>query len=147
MNRPILLSIVTFLSFSIISCNKNDTPPPTNTDYIIKASWKFDKAMSGGADVSGFLNACYKDNTMTFQANGTGSLDEGATKCNSGDPQTTNFTWNFSNNGSTLNVTGGIFAGQSGSFTVITLNDTQMVLEGTITTPTGPVTGQIHFKH
>ena len=147
MNRLILFTVVSFLSFSIIGCNKNDNPPPTNTDYIIKGSWKFDKAMSGGADVSGFLNTCYKDNTTTFQANGNGSLDEGATKCNAADPQTTNFTWNFTNDGSTLNVTAGIFAGQSGSFTVITLNDTQMVLQGTISTPAGPVTGQIYFKH
>ena len=147
MNKLILLAVICFLSFSFNSCDKDDSPPPTNTDYIIKAAWKFDKAMSGGADVSGFLNACYKDNVMTFQANGNGSLDEGATKCNAGDPQTTNFTWNFTNNGTTLNVTGGIFAGQSGTFTVITLNDTQLILEGTITSPTGPVTGQIHFKH
>lgn len=147
MNKLILFTVISFLSFSIINCNKNDSPAPTNTDHIIKASWKFDKAMSGGSDVSGFINACYKDNVMTFQANGNGSLDEGATKCNAADPQTTNFTWNFTNNGTTLNVTGGIFAGQSGSFTVIAIDGAQMVLQGTISSPTGPVTGQIYFKH
>jgi hypothetical protein len=147
MNKLILFPGMLFLSLTFFSCNKNDSPGPTNTDHITNSPWKFDKATSGGADVSSFVNACYKDNTMIFQANGNGSLDEGATKCNAGDPQTTNFTWNFTNNGSTLNVTGGIFAGQSGSFTVITLNETQMVLQGTISSPTGPVTGQIYFKH
>jgi len=147
MNKLILATVLCFTALFFTNCDKSDNPPPSNTDYIIKASWKFDKAMSGGADVSGFLNACYKDNTMTFQANGNGSLDEGGSKCNAADPQTTNFTWNFTNNGSTLNVTAGIFAGQSGSFTIITLNDTQMVLQGTISTPAGPVTGQIYFKH
>ena len=147
MNKLILSAALCFTTLMFSNCDKTDEAPPTNTDYITKASWKFDKAMSGGSDVSGFLNACYKDNVMTFQGNGNGSLDEGATKCNAGDPQTSNFTWNFSNNGSTLNVTGGIFAGQSGSFMVVILNDTQMILQGSISSPTGPVTGQIYFKH
>lgn len=146
MNKLILLAVVLFASSFLFSCGKDD-PAPTNTDYIIKSSWRFDKAMTGNTDVSGFVNACYKDNVMTFRANGDGTFDEGATKCNAGDPQSTNFTWNFTNNGSTLNVNAPIFAGQSGAFTVITLNDTQMVLEGTISTPSGNVTGQIHFKH
>lgn len=147
MNK-LAFSIICISTILFTACtSKEITPPPSNTDHITKSPWKFDKAMSGGADVSGFVNACYKDNTMTFLANGTGSLDEGATKCNAGDPQTVNFTWNFTNNGGTLNVTGGIFAGQSGSFTVITLNETQLVLEGTISTPSGNVTGQIYFKH
>ena len=103
--------------------------------------------MSGSTDVSGFVNACYKDNIMIFLANGNGTLDEGASKCNTSDPQTVNFTWNFTNNGTTLNVTAGIFAGQSGAFKVISLNETQMILEGTVSTPTGNVTGQIYFKH
>lgn len=147
MNKLILITAIFVSSFSVLSCNKTDNPAPTNTDYITKASWKFDKAMSGGADVSGFVNACYKDNVLTFQSNGNGLFDEGATKCNAGDPQTINYTWNFTNNGTTLNVTGNVVAGQSGSFTVINLNDTQLVLQATISTPSGPVTGQIYFKH
>jgi hypothetical protein len=147
MNKLILLTAVVFTSSFFASCDKNDSPPKSNTDYIIQGSWKFDKAISNGTDVSGFLNACYKDNTMTFVANGNGTFDEGPTKCSSGDPQTVNFTWNFTNNGTTLNVNAPIFAGQAGAFKVVTLNDTQMVLEGSITTPAGPVTGQIHFKH
>jgi len=136
-----------FTTLFFSNCDKTDEAPPTNTDYITKSSWKFDKAMSGGADVSAFVNTCYKDNTMIFQSNGNGTLDEGATKCNAADPQTANFTWNFTNNGSTLNVTGGIFAGQSGALTVVTLNDTQMILQGTFSTSSGNVTGQIYFKH
>lgn len=140
--------LFTIISFSIAiffigSCNKNDSPPPSNTDHIIRAAWKFDKATSGGFDVSSFIDNCYKDNTITFTANGNGTMDEGASKCDASDPQTVNFTWNFTNNGSTLNVTGGIIAGQSGSFTVLTLNETAMVLEATINSSTG----QIYFKH
>ena len=147
MNKLLSFSLLCFTILIFSNCNKNDNPPPSNSDYITKAAWKFDKATAGGTDVSAFINSCYKDNTMIFVANGNGTFDEGASKCNSGDPQTTNFTWNFTNNGSTLNVNAAIIAGQSGSFTVITLNDTQMVLEGTITTSSGNVTGQIYFKH
>jgi hypothetical protein len=146
MNKLILLTFC-FLAVFFSSCDKNDNPPPSNTDHITKSSWKFDKAMSGSTDVSAFINACYKDNVMTFQANGNGTLDEGATKCNAADPQSVNFTWNFTNNGGTLNVNAGIFAGQSGAFTVILINDTQLVLEGSVSTGTGSVTGQIFFKH
>lgn len=143
MKQLITLFVTTTFVLFFSSCNKNDSPPPTNTDYIIRAAWKFDKATSGGFDVSGTINACYKDNIMTFQANGNGVLDEGATKCNSGDPQTTNFTWNFTNNATTLNISATLFAGQTGSLTVLTLNETQMVLEAT--TSSGNV--QIYFKH
>lgn len=143
MNKLILFAAVLFISPFFTGCNKNDDPPKSNTDYIIQGSWKFDKATSNGSDVSGFVQACYKDNTLTFVANGNGTLDEGALKCNSGDPQSINFTWNFTNNGGTLNVNATVIAGQSGAFSVITLNDSQLVLEGMI----NGVTGQIHFKH
>jgi hypothetical protein len=147
MNKLILFTALCFTTAAFTNCDKNDNPPPSNTDHITRSAWKFDKAMSGSTDVSGFVNACYKDNVMIFLATGNGTLDEGASKCNASDPQTVNFTWNFTNNGTTLNVTAGIFAGQSGAFKVISLNETQMILEGTVSTPTGNVTGQIYFKH
>jgi hypothetical protein len=146
MNKLVLIGFF-FSTFILGSCNKNDTPDPTYTDHILRAAWKFDKAMSGGTDVSAFLNACYKDNTTTFVASGSGTLDEGATKCNSSDPQSVNFTWNFTNDGHTLNVSAGIVAGQSGAFTVIKLDETQMILEGSFSTSSGTITGQIYFKH
>ena len=143
MNKLILFAAILFLSPFFTGCNKNDNPPKSNTDYIIQGSWKFDKATSNGSDVSGFVQACYKDNTLIFVANGNGTFDEGALKCNSADPQSINFTWNFTNNGETLNVNASIIAGQSGAFKVIALGDSQMVLEATI----NGVTGQIYFKH
>ena len=147
MNKLILATILCLTSLIFSNCNKNDNPPPSNTDYIIKAAWKFDKATSGGTDVSAFIQSCYKDNVMSFLATGNGTFDEGASKCNSADPQSTNFTWNFTDNGNTLNINSAIIAGRSGAFKVIVLNDTQMELETTISTPSGNVTGQIYFKH
>lgn len=140
-----LIVVIALSSLFFTGCDKDSAK--TKTELISQSTWKFDHATSGGADVTAFINACYKDNLVTFAANGTGQFDEGATKCNAGDPQTMNFTWSFTTNETVLNVSGAIFAGQSGNFTIITLNETDLVLEGTITTGTGNVTGQLFFKH
>lgn len=140
-----LIVIIALSAFLFTGCDKDSAK--TKTELIAQGSWKFDKATSNGSDVTAFINACYKDNVVTFAANGTGSFDEGATKCNGADPQTMNFTWSFTTNETVLNVSGAIFAGQSGNFTIITLNETDLVLEGTITTGAGNVTGQLYFKH
>lgn len=149
MKKLQLFSIPILLAGIIFSACQKKTEPQTQSksEMLTSSSWKFDKATSGGADVSGFINACYKDNIITFSAGGNGTLDEGASKCNSSDPQTTNFNWTLTSNETVLTVTGAIFAGQSGNFTIITLTTTQLVLEGTIASPGGNVTGQIHFKH
>jgi hypothetical protein len=104
-------------------------------------------ATSSGFDVSSLINACIKDNIITFSSNGSGTTDEGPTKCNAGDPQTQNFTWNFTTNETVLNVNAAIFAGQSGNFTILALTETSLALEGTISTSSGNVTGQIYFIH
>lgn len=140
------ITLLTIVPALFISCGK-DVKVKTKTELITSSSWKFDHATSGGADISPFINACYKDNEVTFSANGNGSFDEGATKCNSGDPQTFNFTWSFMTNETILNVSAAIFAGQSGNFTIITLTETSLVLEGTVTTSGGNVTAQIFLKH
>lgn len=119
----------------------------SKTELLSQSTWKFDKAMSGGADVTAFIDACYKDNTATFVANGTGTSDEGASKCNSGDPQSTSFNWAFSNNETVLQVDAAIFGGNSGSFDIINLTSTQLVLQGDFNTSGGTITAQFYFKH
>ena len=41
------------------------------------------------------IKSCFKDNTYTFKSDSTGIADNGPTKCNPTDPQTTPFTWSF----------------------------------------------------
>ncbi|HEX9513647.1 MAG TPA: lipocalin family protein [Puia sp.] len=93
------------------ACKKNTSASSDNTSrttLITAASWKFDSAgidlnKDGIIDVvDTTLLPCQKDNTYTFNKDSTGVMDEGATKCNSTDPQTTAFTWSFSGTGQSV---------------------------------------------
>ena len=72
MNKLILFTALCFSTLVFTNCDKNDNPPPSNTDYITKSSWKFSSAKAGGIDVTAQVPACFKDNTMLFVANGIG---------------------------------------------------------------------------
>ena len=83
-----------FLTAVILSsCKKDVETPKTKTELISQGSWKFKSATVGGTAYS--IPACQQDNIYTFLAGGTGSMDEGATKCNVGDPSPVLFTWTF----------------------------------------------------
>jgi hypothetical protein len=145
------------LSFAVLSlmlvilmsgdCNKNDTPPPTKTDLLTQASWKFSAANVGGFDVSGSLQACQKDNILTFAEAGTGSLDEGPSKCNAMDPQTNPFTWNFQSNETVLFISTTLFTGGSSNFTLASLTATQLVVSQVIMVGGMPQTAVVTFIH
>lgn len=136
MKYRLLLPILCLL---IISCDKDEDEPqgPTKTELLTASAWKYE---SGGADQNGdgtidytfeqlgVIPACRLDNTGTFNANGTGVTNEGATKCSGTDPQTADFTWSFRNNESALFVTGSGFFGVSGEFQVKTLNSTTLTV-------------------
>ena len=77
---------------------------------------------------TGVFQPCMLDNTGKFNADGSGVADEGATKCNVAAPQTSPFTWSFTNNESMLSVVGGGFFGFGGAFMVKTLTATQLTV-------------------
>jgi len=110
MKKQLLLILSAILILSISSCKKDDDNANLN-GVISSGSWKivastsvtdFTSVGAGivNSDLYAMLSPCQKDNTFKFNANGTGSLDEGATKCNASDPQTTDnaFGWEISNN-------------------------------------------------
>ena len=93
------------------ACTKNSsssTEPSSRTTIITEGSWKIDTAgvdtdKNGTIDIGdSTLLSCQKDNTYTFLKDSTGIADEGPTKCNSTDPQSTPFTWNFSGTGQSV---------------------------------------------
>ncbi len=103
MNKLILATVFCFTALFFTNCNKNDTPappPPTKTELITKSSWKFSSAKAGGTDVTAQIPACFKDNTMTFVASGTGTISEGANICAPATPAT--FTWAFQTSETTV---------------------------------------------
>ncbi len=86
-----------------------------------------------GVSVAAFLQACQKDNVATFLAAGTGTADEGATKCDAADPQTTPFTWRFQTNETILFISTPLFTGGNSSFTILSLTETELVVSQNMT--------------
>ena len=150
MNKLVLFAALWFSTVLFSSCDKTDEAPPTNTDYITKASWKFSSAKASGIDVTSQVPACFKDNTITFAINGTGTITEGALVCTPASPST--FTWVFQTNGTQqqINLSTPLITGGSGVFTIVLLNDVSLVVSQSMTIPsipTGPVTVELTFTH
>ncbi len=144
--KPVL-AIVLLSSFCFFACKKSSTHVKTNTELLTQASWKFDNATLGGVDVSSQLDQCETDNIITFSSGGSGIIDEGATKCNSGDPQTNPFDWNFASNETVLHVSTALFSGGSSDLDIVTLSDTQLVVSLTADVLGTTQTVVITFKH
>jgi len=133
---------------SLSGCQKNDDPvPKTRTELITATTWRFGAATVGGTDVSSQLQTCQKDNVMTFISTGSGSVDEGLTKCNGGDPQNNPFTWNFASNETVLHISTVLFTGGSNDFTIVALNESQLVLSQTITVGGTAQNAVVTFLH
>ena len=127
-----------FFSVFFISCDKNSSDEEveeTKTDLITKSTWKYENAQvdqnkDGAGDFplpAGTIPDCFLDNTITFQSNGTGTINEGASVCPM-TPASAPITWSFTNSENTLNLGGGSIAGISGQLKIITLTDTKLTL-------------------
>jgi len=139
------------------SCGKDDPPAgPSKMELITKSAWRYD---TGGVDANkdgfvdtalppGYVLSCNTDNTLTFKNDGTGVVDEGATKCDVADPQTRNFTWTFTAGETIINFPTLVFNGLTGDVKIKTLTDTKLELmkEVNIGAPT-TVFVIISFKH
>lgn len=88
------------------SCKKSsDTPAKTKTDLLTQKTWVIQDAAvdanaNGAIDAGESIKtnaqfACRADNSMTFKADHTSTMDEGTTKCTASDPQSANYTWHF----------------------------------------------------
>jgi len=139
------------LTIIMLSCSKDgddNTPAPkTKTQLITQSTWRFSAATVGGADVSAFLQACQKDNILTFASIGTGTVDEGPLKCNAGDPQTSPFTWNFLSNETQLFISTTLFTGGSSTFNIVTLSETQLIVSQNITVSGTTQNAVVTFVH
>ena len=146
MNKLILAIVLCFTALFFTNCDKNDNPPPSNTDYITKSSWKFSSAKASGIDVTAQVPACFKDNTITFVANGTGTINESTNICTPASPAT--FTWVFQTNGTEISLNTPLVSGGSGVFKIVLLNDVSMVVSQNITIPPAPSTNvELTFIH
>ncbi|PWU03860.1 MAG: hypothetical protein C5B52_02555 [Bacteroidetes bacterium] len=146
----LLLATAVSISFPG-ACKKDDKPSKTKTDFLTQSSWKYDKVgidadNNGTIDQDIALQPCETDNIFTFNSNGTGTVDEGPTKCDASDPQTTAITWSFKNNETVLNASD---LGGSGDedVNIFKLDDTQLVVYKDTTIASTPLRFVIQLKH
>ncbi|MCD4697542.1 MAG: lipocalin family protein [Bacteroidales bacterium] len=120
MNKQLkLLGIFSIMAMIFLtSCSKDDDTPEEQTkttkDYLTAGYWKttamtIDPGINvGGTVITDFyaqVPACSKDNISKFNTDGTITDDEGATKCDVNDPQTTNDgTWLLSADNSSVTI-------------------------------------------
>ncbi|MGZ3881517.1 MAG: hypothetical protein ACXVBF_09285 [Flavisolibacter sp.] len=141
------------LSVSLLACKKDSSSSTSNTDQISSADWKYDTGGIGDANgniispfPSGTIPACTLDNTIHFNANGTGTVAENANVC-PGASATSTFTWSFLNNETVLNVSAGAVAGIGGSFKIKQLTSTQFTLLKDTTVSGFAATAVVQLKH
>ena len=133
------------MALYLISCKKDgdDDGGKTRLQLITSAAWKFDNAYfdqnkDNQPDFElpdGTLEDCDTDNIVTLNADGTGIVDEGATKCDGADPQTYNITWEFKVGEKTINIPGAGIGALSGDAEIVELTGTKLRLSKAITDP------------
>ena len=139
------------------ACSKDDDNEPTDRMQLITSSaWKLNSAgIDGNNDgkaetplPDGTLEPCETDNLFTFRSDGTGTADEGATKCEETDPQSTEFSWNFTNNQQSVVFNDAIFTGIDGEVKILSLTSSTMTLskELDLGLPV-PITIIVEMKH
>lgn len=121
----------------LVTACKKDNDSPGKAELLTSAEWKYDNGgidqdRNGTIDIplatTGLLLPCMMDNTGLFKMDGTGTTDEGPTKCDPSLPQTTSFTWKFSNNDTEIEVIGTGLFGLGGKFKILALTDTKFSL-------------------
>jgi hypothetical protein len=104
-----LLMLITVFAIAMSACKKKDQ---SRADLLVSKAWKYadfgEDLNNNGvleASESDILN-CDKDDSYTFASGGSGTFDEGASKCNASDPQTSQFNWQLIEGETKLIVTG-----------------------------------------
>src|SRR5882757_155761 len=152
MKKWTLCAIILCSAIAVFSCKKSsDSSSKPKTTLVTQSAWKIqsvgvdaNKDGTVDLDATSSLQACQLDNTYTLKSDGTGTADEGASKCVSTDPQTTALTWAFKSNETVLSGNLGFFNGDA---TISTLNDANFVLWRDSTYLSIPVRIYVTLKH
>ena len=138
------ISIITLIAVLISGCHK--AVVKTKAQLVTQSSWKFSKATANGTDVTANVTACLKDNIYLFVVNGTGTIDESTSVCSPSTAGT--FTWSFQTNETILHLSAALFPGGSNDFTLVTLNETTLIVSQVMTIPPYPATTvEVTFIH
>jgi hypothetical protein len=158
--KKILLFILICSSIFLIinSCSKKNASPSsgqTKTQLITASAWKYDTAgidLNGDGTIDealpgGVIPSCIKDNTLTFNSDSTGVQNEGAIKCDSAAPQTSNFTWAFNSSQTSIILPDSVFGSFTGTINITSLTATQLHLEQAVTDSGLTVNVAVYLKH
>lgn len=150
-----LLSIsILAIALTMGACKKDDDSKSAR-DILIEGQWDLTAAKVNpgievfpGVVISDLLideEPCDADDLTIFNADGTATGDEGATKCDPSDPQTySNGTWSLSSDEKQLTID---FDGEEITFNIASITDTQLVLTASADSvdPDYPSTSTITF--
>lgn len=132
------LLILTLICAVIAACTKSDSSSPSGASILVNGKWQLTDVSvlipGSSLSVSIFdtIPACVKDNFYTFTSDSTVTLDEGATKCDASDPQTTSGSWELLNNNTQLKTLDPLTS-ESTTVSIVKLNSSSVVLQDTAT--------------
>jgi len=138
---------------ALLSCKKS-SDTPTKSQELTSSDWKYDSGGISDANgniivdfsTTGTIPSCSLDNTIHFDANGTGTVYENANIC-PGAQASTAFTWSFSSNETVLNLSVGAIAGIGGNFGIKELSATKLSLLKDTTYMGTQVKAVVNLKH
>ena len=91
--------LVLGLGITVVSCKKETptpTPAPTKTELITGKNWILTSYVMDNVEYYDQIASCQQDNLNIFNTNNTVTIDEGPTKCDPLDPQTSDGgVWSF----------------------------------------------------
>jgi Lipocalin-like domain len=107
--KPLKLLLIVLLLAGLLelsSCSKkNDEVTLTKSELLETHTWKLTKIKVSGVESA--PDACSLDDVYTFLDTGVYKQDEGPSKCEPSDPQTTTGTWEFTSNETKIKVSYG----------------------------------------
>jgi hypothetical protein len=123
--------------FVLSSCEKKSDETKSTTEYLTAGNWKVTgMTVDPGFEFSGIIitdiyknlmEDCTKDDLIKFNIDGTVTDDEGATKCDPDDPQTTDDgTWTLTNDDKTITI---MYPGEDPApATIVSINGSTLVV-------------------
>lgn len=127
----VTLLLTGFLIVStLVSCKKDNDEPKSRPALLTERPWTLasvgvDINNDNKADLPFPLDDCNNDDTFTFRNDGTGTVDQGANKCDPDDPQSEEFDWSLNNDETVMSVSSSTLF-LNGELTIITLNNNTM---------------------
>jgi hypothetical protein len=103
------LILLAFIAIAFTACKDDEettTPSKTKMELLTSGSWIPTNLLLNDTSFWDIMPACSKDDFFTFKSDGTYITDEGATKCDPMDPQTSTANWSFNANQTKVTIDG-----------------------------------------